>query len=60
MVDIAGRIPPARLGSGNAAINQTLTWNGQTWVPATHPVLWAGPSAPTDGSVFWYDTDAVC
>lgn len=24
------------------------------------PVLHIGPSAPTDGSVFWYDTDETC
>lgn len=28
--------------------------------PTGGPILHRGPDAPTDGSVFWWDTDGTC
>ena len=57
-----GRLSPSMISGAGATTTWVLTWQGTraVWAPASGGTsLHVGTSAPVDGSVFWWDTDAT-
>lgn len=65
MADGAGKLELHQLSGSRAKPGDSMVFDGRVWRPGVGavPVLFVSTEAdgpPTDGSVFWYVTDAVC